>query len=93
MASWNALERKAISDKAQQIASSIGAHYLETSAKTGQNIKKLYKLIAEQSVLKFKIQPKLRANDDESKPNKLKRKKSNRSDNDKEMTNCQCVIF
>jgi hypothetical protein len=88
VASWNALERKAISDKAQQITASIGGHYLETSAKTGQNIKKLFKLIAEQSVLKFKIQPKFRgSNEDE---HKLKKKK--RGADDKEMTNCQCVI-
>jgi len=58
LASWNNLEHHCITEKGKVVAETIGAHYIEISSKTGQNMKKLFTDLINSSITRFDIKPK-----------------------------------
>ena len=58
VASWNNLEHHSITEKAKAVAETMGAHYIEISSKTGQNMKRFFTDLIYSSITKFDIKPK-----------------------------------
>jgi small GTP-binding protein len=90
LASWNALEHHNMTEKAKEFASSIGAHYIEVSAKSSQNIETLFQILPKLSGQFFDIKPKLIKNGvrtkGESSISLLTKQKN------VDPTSCQCII-
>jgi len=91
VASWNALEHHNMTEKGKLFASSIGAHYIEVSALSGQNIKSFHSILPKLAGTFFDIKPRLIKNGKRKKgESSLKMIKQKYGNVDEQ--SCQCII-
>jgi small GTP-binding protein len=88
VASWNNLEHHSITEKAKAVAETMGAHYIEISSKTGQNMKKLFTDLINASISKYNIKPKFAK---QSKQHQSKNKREEIIDDDGVAHKGKCV--